>query len=60
MGKPLTIQEYDDAQIRKLQKKLGIKTKIDVVRRGLERRDVPWASQSRRNSAALTLNRRGP
>ncbi len=35
MGKPLMIQKHDDDQIELLKKKLGMKTKIDVVRAGL-------------------------
>lgn len=36
MGKPLMIQEEDDAKIASLKEKLGAKTKIEVVRAGLE------------------------
>lgn len=35
MGKPLMIQEHDDARIEDLKKRLGVKTKVDVVRAGL-------------------------
>lgn len=35
MGKPLTIQDDDDRRIRDLQKRLGLATKIGVVRAGL-------------------------
>jgi hypothetical protein len=36
MGKPLMIQEADDQRIEQLKTRLGIATKIDVVRAGLE------------------------
>jgi len=35
MGKPLMIQEQDDRRIEQLRKKLGIKTKVQVVRDAL-------------------------
>lgn len=35
MGKPLTIQKEDDAKIEVLKKRLGLKTKIEVVRSAL-------------------------
>ena len=36
MGKPLMIQEDDDRRIEQLKRRLGIDTKIDVVRAGME------------------------
>ena len=36
MGKPLMIQEADDARIEHLKARLGISRKIDVVRTGLD------------------------
>ena len=35
MGKPLMIQEADDRRIEQLKARLGIATKIDVVRAGM-------------------------
>jgi hypothetical protein len=35
MGKPLMIQEDDDRRIERLKERLGIATKIDVVRAGM-------------------------
>ncbi len=35
MAKPLMIQAADDSMIEDLKKKIGAKTKIDVVRQGL-------------------------
>ena len=35
MGKPLMIQEDDDRRIEQLKRRLGIATKIDVVRAGM-------------------------
>jgi hypothetical protein len=36
MGKPLMIQERDDDRITALKERLGLRTKVDVVRRGLD------------------------
>ncbi|USN47990.1 MAG: hypothetical protein H6626_02540 [Pseudobdellovibrionaceae bacterium] len=36
MGKPLTIQSEDEAAIVSLKKRLGAKSKIEVVREGLK------------------------
>ncbi len=36
MGKPLTIQPEDDRRLNILKKPLGVKTKVDVLRRGLD------------------------
>ncbi len=36
MGKPLTIQAEDDRRIENLKDRLGVSTKIGVVRAGLE------------------------
>ena len=36
MGKPLMIQEADDERIESLKKRLGIESKIGVVRAGME------------------------
>ena len=36
MGKPLMIQEGDDRRIERLKARLGIDTKIDVVRAGMD------------------------
>ena len=35
MGRPLTIQDDDDRRIERLKRRLGIATKIDVVRAGM-------------------------
>ena len=35
MGRPLMIQEDDDRRIERLKRRLGIATKIDVVRAGM-------------------------
>ena len=35
MGKPLMIQEDDDRRIQRLQERLGIRRKVDVVRAGM-------------------------
>ena len=35
MGKPLMLQEADDRRIEALRKRLGTKTKVDVVRTAL-------------------------
>ncbi len=35
MGKPLMIQEDDDKRIEELRRKLGIKTKVQVLRQAL-------------------------
>lgn len=36
MGKPLMIQDDDDQRIQRLQERLGIRRKVDVVRAGME------------------------
>jgi hypothetical protein len=36
MGKPLMIQNADDERIEDLKQRIGAKTKVDVVRRGLD------------------------
>ena len=36
MGKPLMMQEADDRRIERLKARLGIDTKIDVVRAGMD------------------------
>ena len=36
MGKPLMIQQADDERIERLKTRLGIGTKIDVVRAGMD------------------------
>ena len=36
MGKPLTIQDEDDRRIERLKGRLGVPTKIAVVRAGLD------------------------
>lgn len=35
MGKPLMIQDDDDRRIQRLQERLGIRRKVDVVRAGM-------------------------
>ena len=35
MGKPLMIQEDDNRRIQRLQERLGIRRKVDVVRAGM-------------------------
>jgi len=36
MGKPLMIQEADDERIESLKKRLGLESKIGVVRAGID------------------------
>jgi hypothetical protein len=36
MGKPLMIQEEDERRIESLKRRLGIQTKVDVLRAGIE------------------------
>ncbi len=36
MGKPLMMQDADDARIERLKRRLGISRKIDVVRAGMD------------------------
>lgn len=36
MGKPLMIQDQDDQRIERLKTRLGVRTKIDIVRAGLD------------------------
>ncbi len=36
MGKPLMLQEIDDRRIENLKKRVGLRTKVDVVRAGLD------------------------
>ena len=36
MGKPLMIQEHDNERIERLKKRLGAKTKLDVLRSALD------------------------
>ncbi len=36
MGKPLMIQDEDDERIERLKARLGVRTKIDIVRAGLD------------------------
>ena len=36
MGKPLMIQAGDDSRIEQLKRRLGVRTKVDVVRAGLD------------------------
>lgn len=36
MGKPLMIQEHDDRRIEALKKRLQARTKVEVVRAGLD------------------------
>jgi len=36
MAKPMMIQQADDEKIEKLKKRLGSKSKVEVVRRALE------------------------
>lgn len=49
MGKPLTIQKEDDEKIEALKKKLGLKTKIDVVRSALKLLETEATRQARIN-----------
>jgi hypothetical protein len=74
MGKPLMIQEADDDRIERLKRRLGIATKVDVVRAGMtllerqadrDERIVRWklaaarvASSSRRINAAFRTHSR--
>lgn len=57
MGKPLMIQIEDDTLIEKLKEKLGAKTKIDVVRRGLQllEADISKADRIKRWERAAKL-----
>lgn len=36
MGKPMMIQEHDERRIEDLKKRLGARTKVEVVRAGLD------------------------
>ena len=36
MGKPLMIQEEDERRIESLKRRLGIQTKVDVLRAGID------------------------
>lgn len=47
MGKPLMIQNQDHQRIDRLKKRLGVRTKIDVVRSGLDllERDIDKAAR---------------
>ena len=36
MGKPLMIQEEDDRRIESLKRRLGIQSKVDVLRAGID------------------------
>jgi hypothetical protein len=36
MGKPLTIQESDDQRLNSLKRPLGLRSKVDVLRKGLD------------------------
>lgn len=36
MGRPLMIQDHDDRRIEDLKKRLSVRTKVDVVRSGLD------------------------
>lgn len=47
MGKPLTIQLEDDEKIELLKKKMGVKTKIDVVRAALDLLEMQVAREER-------------
>ena len=74
MGKPLMIQEADDRRIDRLRARLGIATKVDVVRAGLDllqadadqrERAVRWrvaagraATSSRRVNAEFRVHSR--
>jgi hypothetical protein len=60
MGKPMMIQEADDRRIEALKVRLGIGTKIDVVRAGMDlleqeagrrERMARWRSAAKRVSA---------
>ena len=47
MGKPLTIQKEDDKKIETLKKKLGLKSKIAVVRSALKLLETEANRQAR-------------
>ena len=47
MAKPLMIQLADDSMIEELKKKMGAKTKIDVVRQALNLLKADVAKQER-------------
>ena len=47
MGKPLTIQPMDDEQIERLRELTGLKTKIEVIRRGLRLLEDEVAREAR-------------
>ncbi len=49
MGRPLMIQEDDDRRIERLKRVLGIDTKVDVLRAGM---DLLEAEAERRARAA--------
>jgi len=47
MGKLLMIQPEDDTRIESLKKKLGVRTKVDVVRAGLQLLELQADRQGR-------------
>lgn len=57
MGKPLMIQQDDENRIEKLKKKMGAKTKIDVVRTALSllEADVSRAERVKRWQKAAKI-----
>ena len=59
MGKPLMIQEGDDSRIEQLKRRLGVRTKVDVVRAGLDllEREAERRGRIARWRRAVTLAR---
>lgn len=49
MGKPLMIQEKDNEKIEELKKKLGMKTKIEVLRTALVLLEEKLSKEARIN-----------
>jgi hypothetical protein len=57
MGKPLMIQEEDERRIDSLKRRLGIKSKVDVLRAGIEllEKEVERKERIRRWKRAVAL-----
>jgi hypothetical protein len=57
MGKPLMIQEEDDRRIESLKRRLGIQSKVDVLRAGMDllEREVARRERMRRWKRAATV-----
>jgi hypothetical protein len=57
MGKPLMIQEEDEQRIDSLKRRLGIRSKVDVLRAGIEllEKEVERKERIRRWKRAVSL-----